>query len=167
MRGITVPYKDIEKRRAAARRGTDIYRKKNKDKLSKKEKERRKNDPEWAEERREKVRKYYAARPDYRRKQKRKFAENNPASVIATRRKTKLGISREEQEAIFASQNGLCAICECEIDFVKGHLDHCHETMKVRGFLCRWCNHIIGNAKDDPAKLSRAIEYLEQHALSK
>jgi hypothetical protein len=64
--------------------------------------------------------------------------------------------------ALFASQNEQCAICGDEITFVKSHLDHCHKTGKVRGFLCHWCNHIIGNAKDDPVRLEAAILYLNE-----
>ncbi len=152
-----MPYKDPEKRREAATK----YREKNRDKLNAAERQRRKDDPEWAEKQRAKVRKYYKDRPEYRREQKRKFAKNNPESVVATKRKGRLGISRADQEALFASQNAQCAICDKEITFVKSHLDHCHTTGKVRGFLCQWCNYILGNAKDDLKILQRAIEYLE------
>jgi uncharacterized OB-fold protein len=43
-----------------------------------------------------------------------------------------------------------------------GHIDHDHETGVVRGYLCRYCNHMIGNAMDDPARLNQAIKYLEK-----
>jgi hypothetical protein len=41
-----------------------------------------------------------------------------------------------------------------------GHIDHNHATGEVRGYLCRHCNHMIGNAMDDPARLEKAIKYL-------
>lgn len=118
---------------------------------------------EWAEKQRAKCREWLADNAEYRREKKREWEAKNPESRVATQRKTKLGISREEQEALFASQNAQCAICGDEIDFVKSHLDHCHATGKVRGFLCHWCNHILGNAKDDPARLEAAIIYLHSY----
>jgi hypothetical protein len=30
--------------------------------------------------------------------------------------------------------------------------------------LCRPCNHALGHAKDDPARLPAMISYLERHA---
>ena len=154
----------MDTQKQKSREASARYRAKNKDKLNAAERERRENDPEWAEKQREKVRQYYKDRPEYRREQKKKFGKENPESVVATKRKGKLGISRTDQEALFASQNAQCAICGDEITFVKGHLDHCHKTGKVRGFLCHWCNHIIGNAKDDPARLESAIRYLDGHS---
>ena len=60
--------------------------------------------------------------------------------------KTRYGISVEEYEAIFAKQNGVCAICEKPENLTKdGKLhalavDHNHETLQVRGLLCMNCN---------------------------
>ena len=42
-----------------------------------------------------------------------------------------------------------------------GHIDHDHITGKVRGYLCRFCNHMIGNAKDNPRVLRKGAQYLE------
>ena len=40
------------------------------------------------------------------------------------------------------------------------HIDHDHETGKVRGVLCQGCNVSLGHFKDDPALLEKAIVYL-------
>jgi len=64
--------------------------------------------------------------------------------------KTRYGISVEEYEAIFAKQNGVCAICEKPENLTKdGKLhalavDHNHETLQVRGLLCMNCNTRLG-----------------------
>jgi len=39
-------------------------------------------------------------------------------------------------------------------------IDHDHQTGKVRGLLCGFCNALIGYAKDDISILKSAIKYL-------
>ena len=64
--------------------------------------------------------------------------------------KSRYKITIEEYEAIFAKQNGVCAICEKPENLTKdGKLhalavDHNHETMQVRGLLCMNCNTRLG-----------------------
>ncbi len=73
----------------------------------------------------------------------------------------------EDFNALWAEQSGKCAICENDME-PRGRkkeavaVDHNHETGEVRGLLCRGCNHGIGNLKDDPEVLMRAVRYLEQ-----
>lgn len=43
------------------------------------------------------------------------------------------------------------------------HVDHCHETGKVRGFLCRRCNSVLGLVNDDQAILGKLAKYLGKH----
>jgi hypothetical protein len=42
------------------------------------------------------------------------------------------------------------------------HYDHCHQTGKFRGWLCRKCNLMLGNAEDDPSRLREGASYLER-----
>jgi hypothetical protein len=42
-------------------------------------------------------------------------------------------------------------------------VDHCHQTGKVRGLLCRDCNLSIGHMKDSVERLKAAIKYLESN----
>jgi hypothetical protein len=60
-------------------------------------------------------------------------------------------------------QIGRCAICECEFpkDTKHIHVDHCHKTNIIRGFLCASCNKGLGFFKDDVRILERAISYLK------
>ena len=77
----------------------------------------------------------------------------------------KYGITLEDFEAMEKAQNGLCAICfEPEKENQVLSVDHDHKTNKVRGLLCGNCNRGIGNLKDSPAVLYRAIEYLNSYA---
>lgn len=43
------------------------------------------------------------------------------------------------------------------------HVDHDHNSGKVRELLCGDCNRMLGCSHDDPTTLRRAAEYLERH----
>jgi hypothetical protein len=71
------------------------------------------------------------------------------------------GISLEKRDRLISLQGGRCAICKNTFLSDKDtHIDHCHSTGEVRSILCRACNHLIGNCKEDIEILSKAIEYL-------
>ncbi|GGV25043.1 recombination endonuclease VII [Streptomyces spectabilis] len=72
--------------------------------------------------------------------------------------KRKYGLTMEDRDEMIAAQKGLCVIC---LKAPPAHVDHCHETGKVRGVLCFNCNSAIGKLGDDPDALRRAISYLE------
>lgn len=42
-------------------------------------------------------------------------------------------------------------------------IDHDHITGKVRGLLCRACNHLIGNSLEDEEILFKAVEYIRKY----
>lgn len=60
----------------------------------------------------------------------------------------------------YALGEGVCQICLTTEERL--HLDHCHVTGDLRGYLCRACNHGLGNFQDDPKLLRAAIAYLGQ-----
>ena len=68
------------------------------------------------------------------------------------------GVTPKRFDEMLQEQAGRCLICEEPLRHPA--VDHCHETGKVRGLLCRRCNTAIGGLHDDPALLQRAIEYL-------
>jgi len=75
----------------------------------------------------------------------------------------KYGLSEAMYVEMLRKQNGCCAICgAAESEQFKGvlHVDHCHSTGKVRGLLCRGCNHMLGSIRDEPGILLKAVEYL-------
>ncbi|MEV0263395.1 endonuclease VII domain-containing protein [Streptomyces sp. NPDC050617] len=75
--------------------------------------------------------------------------------------KRQYGMTEAERDEIIASQMGICVIC---LNAPAVHVDHCHQTGKVRGVLCFNCNSAIGKLGDDPDTLRRAIAYLEGNA---
>ena len=101
--------------------------------------------------------------------QKARIRENykNPPEVYkansnARNRKRSCGISLEQYQSLYDSQNGLCAICGKPQSELKEALsaDHDHVTGKIRGLLCHNCNQFLGYAKDSPIVLASAIKYL-------
>jgi hypothetical protein len=76
--------------------------------------------------------------------------------------RSKFGISLEEYNELWARQDGRCAICRKPDP--DGHwlaVDHCHNTGKVRGLLCKLHNRALGQFGDDIELLRAAIRYLE------
>lgn len=67
------------------------------------------------------------------------------------------GIGAKAFESMLAEQDGKCPICERPDP---EHVDHDHETGKVRGILCFNCNQGLGNFRDDIRSLIRAVNYL-------
>jgi hypothetical protein len=66
-------------------------------------------------------------------------------------------------EALFAKQEGRCAICGTKQEELRKRLavDHSHETGKARGLLCADCNSGLGFFKDDRERMRRGIAYLD------
>ena len=57
--------------------------------------------------------------------------------------------------------DGHCHIC-CSPVERDCHIDHCHDTGKVRGLLCATCNKGLGLFKDSVPNLKAAINYLRR-----
>lgn len=80
--------------------------------------------------------------------------------------KFKFNISPEDYDEMLCEQNNRCAICGTDEPGRSGveffHVDHDHETGRVRGLLCQGCNTGIGNLKEDIFVLESAIVYLQQ-----
>jgi hypothetical protein len=73
----------------------------------------------------------------------------------------KFGITEDDYNEMFERQFGLCAICRKPENDIKLAVDHCHETGKVRGLLCKRCNMGIGLLGDNPDTLISAAMYLK------
>jgi hypothetical protein len=96
---------------------------------------------------------------EYQREYQRKLRQNNPDFVRDRNRKARYGITSEEYECMFEKQGRVCAIC-LKNNGEKWHVDHCHNSNKIRSILCRSCNLMIGHAKDDPEILVAAAQYI-------
>lgn len=78
------------------------------------------------------------------------------------------GITLEDYNDMLERQESLCKICQSDFsEFDKSpHVDHDHSTGKVRAILCHHCNLLLGHAKDNPAILQAAIDYLAAHGIT-
>ncbi|WP_329023744.1 endonuclease VII domain-containing protein [Streptomyces sp. NBC_00890] len=73
----------------------------------------------------------------------------------------KYGLSPAEVDELIAAQQGVCCIC---LTAPAEHVDHCHQTGRVRGVLCFSCNAALGQLKDRPDAIRRAAAYVEGNA---
>ncbi|MFS8203721.1 endonuclease VII domain-containing protein [Streptomyces sp. CWNU-52B] len=68
------------------------------------------------------------------------------------------GMTEAERDEMAASRTGLCVF---RLKAPAIHVDHCHQTGRVRGVLCFNCNSANGKLGDDPDAVRRAAAYLE------
>ena len=74
------------------------------------------------------------------------------------------GLSANDYARMLAEQGGVCAICGAPpTEGRRLHIDHCHDSGKVRALLCSKCNTFLGLADDDPERMRAAANYVEMH----
>lgn len=92
--------------------------------------------------------------------------------------KSTYNLTMEEYRHRLEAQGGVCAVCG-EPETVNAGwddlaVDHDHACCRghkscgrcVRGLLCRRCNHVLGQVKDDVRLLVKLITYVEERGLS-
>lgn len=81
------------------------------------------------------------------------------------------GINSMQYESIINSQNNSCGICYESFSFKKPadvHVDHCHETNKIRGILCYRCNVHLGFIPKHinyEHYLSSVVDYINRNSM--
>jgi hypothetical protein len=91
-----------------------------------------------------------------------KWYDDHRDSQLEKMRTRRTGVSPEVFNAMKDAQNGACAICGGGPTAKNFHVDHCHESGRIRGLLCSKCNTAIGQLQDDPEICERAAEYLRR-----
>ena len=99
----------------------------------------------------------------------RRYHQENPEARRRSDLMRHYGITLEEFDAMHEAQTGLCAACgqpESRRTPSGGvaplHVDHDHETGRVRRLLCYHCNNALGHFRDDPDLMRRAADYIEE-----
>ena len=113
-----------------------------------------------------KRRKEYEQSPEYKAAQK-KYNQSPEYKAAQKKRRLKreYDITLDQYNEMLDAQDGRCAVCGIVFVGTKPpHIDHDHVTLKVRGLLCAQCNSGLGQFKDSPIILRRALAYLAKHA---
>lgn len=74
-----------------------------------------------------------------------------------------------EEEYIKLQSETNCQLCGEEFPDKRGkynarNIDHCHETGKARGVLCKECNIGLGKLGDNIEGIERALKYLKENS---
>jgi len=95
---------------------------------------------------------------------KKRVKENHdPVAYRNQHLKRLYGITLDDYNQMLTEQNDCCAICKTTEPggkHGKFMVDHCHDTGKVRGLLCKRCNIGLGEFNDDTSLLEKAVLYL-------
>ena len=97
------------------------------------------------------------------------------AGTIRAKLLKSYNLTVERYAQLYTDQHGKCAICGKALlaatDVPPGagrhvkkmiaHVDHCHDTKRVRGLLCSCCNTGIGQLQESEDILLSAIRYLK------
>lgn len=97
-----------------------------------------------------------------------------PPSVVSPPRKAKIrrqsdkkfphhGLDREQRLALLSNHHSGCEICGDEVLSARFHVDHCHDTGKIRGILCNGCNSGLGFFRENIERMEKGIQYLRIH----
>lgn len=70
-------------------------------------------------------------------------------------------LTLKDYEIMLVKQDNRCAICNRISESVL-HVDHDHESGKIRGLLCGSCNRGLGSLGDSIELLEKAISYLKK-----
>ena len=81
-------------------------------------------------------------------------------------------LKRLRKENYYPDEDYCCPICKRDIKEISKYgqiklnkwvLDHCHNTLTFRGWICHHCNTGLGGFSDDLTKVKRAVIYLKRH----
>jgi hypothetical protein len=75
----------------------------------------------------------------------------------------KFGIGIEDYERMLEAQGDVCAICKKPRPEERTlHVDHDHDTGKIRGLLCFRCNNALGDFDEHYDLFVKAADYLDR-----
>ena len=95
------------------------------------------------------------------------YYRNNKDKAVNRQMMVNYGITLSEYNQLLDKQKGLCYICESHhtSQTRRLHIDHCHNSGKIRSLLCVNCNTALGLLKEDSNRVKKMIEYIEEHKI--
>lgn len=85
--------------------------------------------------------------------------KNRRATARRTHVARTYGLSQADHARLLEFQGGVCAICGGTRPYQLA-VDHDHDTGRVRGLLCKRCNRLLRDVRDDVSLLAGAAAYL-------
>lgn len=73
-------------------------------------------------------------------------------------------LTKDQVEQMLVVQNNSCAICSVSFEKIIMHIDHCHNSNKVRSLLCSKCNQAIGLLDENIERFEKAAAYLKAYS---
>jgi hypothetical protein len=107
------------------------------------------------------ARKWRENNPDYGKKWKQSNKDLDALYQWRGALKRKYGITEAQYLQMLEACGRVCSICGRAFES-RPNVDHCHQTGKVRGLLCKACNRGLGMLGDDLARLQSAVSYMEK-----
>ena len=110
---------------------------------------------------------------DRKRNYTKEWAAAHPEAAWAYRLKRAHKMTPLQYEQLWEKQGGCCYLCGDELVRGKVHIDHDHDCCPEqkscplcrRGLACRRCNWVIGWCDEDPDKLRRIADSLQERSL--
>ena len=97
-----------------------------------------------------------------------KWAESCRRVIRRVMIKTYKQSSEDADAFLERHSNFVCDSCGDPLNHRKEiHLDHDHKTGMMRGWLCRFCNSMLGFGKDSPERLELGAAYLKRNKSDK
>ena len=111
---------------------------------------------------------YGQANRDRRNERLREWRSRNPEAAkmkdLRARLTRKYRLTPHEVAAMIDAQGSRCLLCASSTRRLV--IDHCHDSGRVRGMLCRSCNTIVGQVEMAPALLNRLSAYIHGNLTS-
>ena len=145
-------------------RASNDWKKRNPEKNRAQVKRWRAKNPERAKEN---ARRWYLANRERLNAKSLQYAKDHPDLIHDMYLKWTYGAPHGTYARLLAEQQGGCAICgatEPGRKLKRFHLDHCHDTKRIRGLLCGNCNVGIAHLKHSKEVLLAAISYLSKNS---
>ncbi len=89
------------------------------------------------------------------------YRDANPQAYREWHLRRTFGIEIADYERMLDEQSGGCAICGRQPGKTSLHIDHDHQSERIRGLLCVGCNNALGQFKDSKELLRRAASHLD------
>lgn len=112
--------------------------------------------------------KVYNALPTTKARRKTHDLQADSPKRKAYRLKKRYGLTLEQWDSLFISQDLCCAICKTTepgraYGWATDH-DHSHSKPHARGILCHRCNILLGHIENEPDLVTAMLAYLARYA---